>query len=137
MTGGGGSSAASPAGNSASQDRISRAPISSSRSSSNSLSRSGEGTKFWPPPRRARRGNSISADVAEPKRAIRLAKVTGPTCSVRASLSQARRSAGSGARRIAAPADARLLALEQTLNIFPVHEDHQHRQHQHRRDIAA
>ena len=72
------------------------------------------------PPRAARRGNSASAAPALPNRAIRLAKVTGPTFSVRASLSQASRSLSSSVRAICLlGSDARFLARPAGGGYFP------------------
>src|SRR4249919_3915488 len=93
-------------------------PSLANASSSRAASLASGNTKFLPPPRAARRGNSSCAAVAEPKRAIRLRKVTGPTFSVRASLNQARRSWSC----IAFGADARFGAAEQPADIVAVHE---------------
>jgi hypothetical protein len=61
-------------------------------SASNSLSASSaEGIlKLGAPPRLANLGIAFNAAEAEPKRAIKAAKVTGPTFCVRASRSQSR-----------------------------------------------
>ncbi len=94
ITGGGGSSAAKSGGKTGSTAAIRRAPSRAPASSSLSASAC-EGVRGGAarPPRRARSGRASMARAAEPKRRISWAKVTGPTESVRASLSQSRRSA--------------------------------------------
>src|SRR5882757_1106866 len=105
-----------------------RPPSFASASSSRTASLASGKIKFLPPPRAARRGNSSRAAAAEPKRAIRLRKVTGPTFSVRASLSQARRSLS--CIYFGTAPDARLLAAQQPADIVAVHESDQRRQDQ-------
>ena len=110
-----------------------RPPSFASASHSRSQSLWSGSTKFLPPPRCARRGNSSSAAPAEPKRAIRLWKVTGPTCSVRASLCQARRSLLlSGCTR---GSYARFGAAHQPADIVAMHIINQRRQDQRQHGI--
>ena len=68
------------------------------------------------------RGSSSNAAVAKPNRAIRLRNVTGPTFSVRASRSQARRSLSCIVLGVAFGADARLVAFEHAADIVAMHE---------------
>ena len=99
ISGGGGSRAASACGKAGSQEASSRAP--SAAPSASSLSTWASAGSFSPaarPPRRARSGRAASALAAVPNRWMSWSKVTGPTFSVRASLSQSRRSASDSSR---------------------------------------
>ena len=124
ISGGGASSAARPRGNSASQEAIMRPPSFASCSISrigvtgiaaarNSCRRRGC----------ARRGNSASAADAEPKRAIRLRKVTGPDM-----LGARQPQPGAAFVRCAElhyalGSDARFFAAQQPADIVAVHDE--------------
>ena len=83
----------------------------------------------------AKRGGQLIAS-CEPDY-IRLWKVTGPTCSVRDSLSQARRSWSLSCGMLRLRADARFLAAQQAADIVAVHPGDQHRQHERQRRIPV